>query len=298
MLGIRRATGSTRPLLTTKNMQRVRRNVHSAVSFGLRNISRGSRGSRARLASIGGQFPRYLGNKSSGDENETSDTKNDVEKSPESDGGEEKDSGGQQSLVAMDEDYDDYEYEEPRTAADAFNNYFVLGMQLLFIGGLMGGAFYMGKELFPGRLNPNGLYSEAYEILRKHDDVVRICGEDMRAFGRDTGSESRRNHIDSRKYVEADGSERVRIRFNIKGGKGHVKVWAEASSSMGANEWVYLIVQNQRTGKVMTIEDERDRLQREMLLNKTDDTTGTGSQLTDALSNLVRGGGGGASGTK
>lgn len=53
----------------------------------------------------------------------------------------------------------------------------------------------------------------------------------MKAYGRDTGrhAEGRRNHVDSRKYKEADGSNRTRIRFNIKGPKGKLRVWAEVS---------------------------------------------------------------------
>ena len=193
-------------------------------------------------------------------------------------------------MIAMDEEYEDYDYEPPKTASDRLSDYFVLSLQLVFFASLLGGAVFGVKELLPGRMKPQSLYSEAYEVLRVNDDVVRICGEDMRAFGRDTGNESRRSQIDSRQFVEADGSGRTRIRFNIKGSKGHVKVWAEVSDKMGANEWVYLILQNQRTGNVMTIEDEREHLQREMALNKTNDFKGTGSQLTDALSQLIGGG--------
>ncbi len=62
---------------------------------------------------------------------------------------------------------------------------------------------------------------------------MNICGEDMKAFGRDSGrnTEGRRNHIDSYKYKAEDGSNRTRVRFNIKGAKGQVHVWAEVSRS-------------------------------------------------------------------
>jgi hypothetical protein len=51
----------------------------------------------------------------------------------------------------------------------------------------------------------------------------------MKAFGRDVGrhTEGRRNHVDSYKYVAEDGSNRLRIRFNIKGEKSQVLVWTE-----------------------------------------------------------------------
>ena len=85
------------------------------------------------------------------------------------------------------------------------------------------------RELFPGRMNPNSLFSEAFEILRYNEAVLRVVGENMKAFGRDVGraTEGRRNHVDSYTYKEADGSSRTRVRFHIKGDKGQVRVWAE-----------------------------------------------------------------------
>ena len=57
---------------------------------------------------------------------------------------------------------------------------------------------------------------------------MRITGDNAKAYGRDVGrNEGRRNHIDEFKYVAPDGSNRLRVRFNIKGGKGHVRVFAE-----------------------------------------------------------------------
>lgn len=67
--------------------------------------------------------------------------------------------------------------------------------------------------------------------------------------------------------VEGDGSTRTRVRFNIKGSKGRVLVWAEVSDKMPSNEYVYLIAQDMRNGKVVTIEDNRDRLETQMNMN-------------------------------
>lgn len=60
---------------------------------------------------------------------------------------------------------------------------------------------------------------------------MRMAGDSMKAFGRDVGrtTEGRRNHIDSYTYKADDGSSRTRVRFNIKGDKGKVVVWAEVS---------------------------------------------------------------------
>lgn len=65
-----------------------------------------------------------------------------------------------------------------------------------------------------------------------------------------------------RSYDEPkDNSTRTRVRFNVKGPKGHCMVWAEVSNKMSDNEYVYLICQDMRTGRVITIEDNRDRLE-------------------------------------
>lgn len=81
-------------------------------------------------------------------------------------------------------------------------------------------------------MNPNSLFSEVFEILRYNEEIMRMAGDSMKAFGRDVGrnTEGRRNHIDSYQYKAEDGSNRTRIRFNIKGDKGKVVVWAEVSS--------------------------------------------------------------------
>ncbi len=53
--------------------------------------------------------------------------------------------------------------------------------------------------------------------------ILEITGQSPRAYGRDYGAntEGRRNIVDSRVYKEErDGSERTRVRFNIKGARG------------------------------------------------------------------------------
>lgn len=59
--------------------------------------------------------------------------------------------------------------------------------------------------------------------------ILETVGDGAVAFGRDTGrnTEGRRNHIDSYKYKAEDGTNRLRIRMNIKGSRGQVRVWAE-----------------------------------------------------------------------
>jgi hypothetical protein len=49
--------------------------------------------------------------------------------------------------------------------------------------------------------------------------------------------------------------------MNIKGGRGQVRVWAEVREGMKSDEFVYLICQDMRTGRVLTIVDRRDELE-------------------------------------
>jgi hypothetical protein len=90
-------------------------------------------------------------------------------------------------------------------------------------------VFFTAKELFPGRMSALSLFSEVFEKLQNHEEVMVMTGHNMKAFGRDVGrnTEGRRNHVDSYSYTAEDGSSRLRIRMNIKGEKGKVIVWAE-----------------------------------------------------------------------
>ncbi|CAE7823869.1 unnamed protein product, partial [Symbiodinium microadriaticum] len=67
------------------------------------------------------------------------------------------------------------------------------------IGGLVLYASYsIAVELF-GRGAPGHLYDETFEIVRVNDEVMRMTGDPMRAYGMETGrtTEGRRNFIQS-----------------------------------------------------------------------------------------------------
>ena len=86
----------------------------------------------------------------------------------------------------------------------------------------------------------------------------------MKAFGKDVGrSQGRRNHVDHREYRADDGSKRTRIRFNVQGTKGQALVYAEVSDKMPGNEFVYIICEDVRTRRVITMIDNRARLEAE-----------------------------------
>jgi len=159
------------------------------------------------------------------------------------------------------DEYDEYgdDY-EPKTAREKVWYYSTIAIRLGLLSAavLCFGMFI--KEVFPGRMGANFLFSEVHEFLKINDDIREITGAPMKAYGRDVGrNEGRRNHVDSHLY-DVDGGKRMRVRFMVEGPRGKVKVWAEVSDKMLLNEFVYIICQDMQTGRVITIVDDREKL--------------------------------------
>lgn len=178
-------------------------------------------------------------------------------------------SQSQSQLKKLDYDeQDDYEFEEPKTLGDKIKFYGKSGLLMTLILSGLGCACYLAYELLFSGVSPNKLYDDAFAKLQYNEAVVaQITGEDMRCYGRG-GSESRRNQVDSYSYIEENDrpvSKRTRIRFNIEGKRGKALVYAEVSDRLPEGEkFVYLICQDRRTGKVLTIVDNRERIEHEM----------------------------------
>jgi import inner membrane translocase subunit TIM21 len=106
----------------------------------------------------------------------------------------------------------------------------------------------------------------SFELVRKDQAMLRLYGEDMKCYGRDSGGkrEGRRNFIEHTEYVaeKEDGSKRSRVRYNIEGHDGQALgfVFAEVSNSMPSGEFVYVMVQNKRGGAVSTLVDNRSAI--------------------------------------
>ena len=138
------------------------------------------------------------------------------------------------------------------------------GFRLSMYGGLFVLAstcgYFVVMYLFPTRMSPQGAFNSALEFVRRDERVIARFGEPLKGYGRDlnTRSEGRRNFIDSKEYVAKDGSKRLRIKFTIEGpGNAKGNVWAEISDKMRSDEWVYVMVQDRRTGKLDTLIDKR-----------------------------------------
>lgn len=123
------------------------------------------------------------------------------------------------------EDYDDYVHEsqEPLNPVHVVFALTVFGLGIACLG-------YAISDLLPTRMSTTNVFSNAFETVRRNDDIIYYVGENMKAYGRDSGgNEGRRNHIDSYTYKESDGSNRNRVRFNIEGSRGQMLVYAEVS---------------------------------------------------------------------
>ena len=194
-------------------------------------------------------------------------------------------------------DSDEYDDWEPKTAKEKVSYY----SQIAFTLGLLGlGAacvYVFIKEVNPFGRSPQSIFDQAADKLMYMDEIIAFTGPSPKAYGRDHGTqtEGRRNIVDSRTYKEKDGSNRTRIRFNLKGPKGRVLVWAEVSDKMPPHEYVYLICQDIRSKRILTIEDNRVRLEQEMELStigNNNPTTGD-NEAKNALMKLLGGNSGG-----
>ena len=124
-------------------------------------------------------------------------------------------------------------------------------------------AYWIIKELVPTKMSPNSVFDRAFHVLRDNSEIQQRFGEPLKAYGRDHGGhrEGRRNFVENTQYqCKEDGSNRTRIRFNLEGKFGHAYVFAEVSSDMPSGEFVYLLVQDKRNGRVITIIDNRTAL--------------------------------------
>ena len=119
-------------------------------------------------------------------------------------------------------------------------------------------GYYIFRELMPTKLSPNSVFDKAFEVIRSNSTIERVYGTPLKGYGRDHGGhrEGRRNFIENTPYKdEKDGSNRMRVRFNIKGPYGEGFAFAEVSDSYDG--FVYLMVQNRRTAVVHTLVDNR-----------------------------------------
>lgn len=187
-------------------------------------------------------------------------------------------------------DYDDYDdYEEPTTAGGKVAMWTRMMLQLALLGAFAGCTYLTVQELFPGRMSPNRIYSDAFEILKSNAELQRMIGENMSAFGRSAG----RRHFDSRAYIDDYGMNRCRIRFNVRGSRGQVIVYAEMADTLAdtSEEFAYVIVQDRRTGRVLTVQDNRARIDEMATTGKLVINETMSNRFSKMVAGLMGGGG-------
>lgn len=150
-----------------------------------------------------------------------------------------------------------------------------------------GCAYFIGRELIPTKMSPNSVFNGASKAIKANSQVTRKYGDTIKFYGKDHGGhrEGRRNFIEHTQYTnQEDGSNRTRVRFNMEGQFDSAVCFAEVSSEMASGEFVYVLVQDKRSGRVITVIDNRAALTAKKLAG--------GNQATaDAMQQLLGGGG-------
>jgi import inner membrane translocase subunit TIM21 len=147
-------------------------------------------------------------------------------------------------------------------------------------------AYYIGKELIPTKMSPNSVFNSASKVIRDNPQVQRQYGDKLKFYGKDHGGhrEGRRNFIEHTQYTsEDDGSKRTRVRFNLEGQFAQAFCFAEVSNEMSSGEFVYILVQDKQTGRVVTVVDNRAAMTAQRL-------AGGNKETADAMKQLLGGG--------
>eukprot|EP00542_Grammatophora_oceanica_P021653 CAMPEP_0194050386 /NCGR_PEP_ID=MMETSP0009_2-20130614/35009_1 /TAXON_ID=210454 /ORGANISM="Grammatophora oceanica, Strain CCMP 410" /LENGTH=276 /DNA_ID=CAMNT_0038696989 /DNA_START=17 /DNA_END=847 /DNA_ORIENTATION=+ len=143
-------------------------------------------------------------------------------------------------------------------------------------------GYFIARELLPTKMSPNRVFDRATALVRDNSQVQTRFGQPLKAYGRDHGGhrEGRRNFIEHTQYTDKDdGSSRTRVRFNLEGPQGRAFCFAEVSSSMPSGEFVYVLVQDKTTGRVITVVDNRAALTAQRLVGASKE----GSQVMNTL---------------
>jgi mitochondrial import inner membrane translocase subunit TIM21 len=144
-------------------------------------------------------------------------------------------------------------------------------------------AYYIGKELLPTKMSPNSVFNGASQVIRDNPQVQRQYGDKLKFYGKDHGGhrEGRRNFIEHTEYTnEEDGSKRTRVRFNLEGQFASAFCFAEVSNQY--DDYVYILVQDKQTGRVLTVKDNRAAITAQRL-------AGGNQQTADAMKQLLGG---------
>lgn len=145
-------------------------------------------------------------------------------------------------------------------------------------------AYFIGKELIPTKMSPNSAFNSASKVIKDNSQVKMKYGDtsQLKFYGKDHGGhrEGRRNFIEHTQYTnEEDGSKRTRVRFNMEGPFASAICFAEVSNEMSSGEFVYVLVQDKQSGRVITVVDNRAALTAKQLSGGSQDSANAMQQL-------------------
>eukprot|EP00531_Pseudo-nitzschia_arenysensis_P008578 CAMPEP_0116135052 /NCGR_PEP_ID=MMETSP0329-20121206/10985_1 /TAXON_ID=697910 /ORGANISM="Pseudo-nitzschia arenysensis, Strain B593" /LENGTH=249 /DNA_ID=CAMNT_0003629827 /DNA_START=121 /DNA_END=870 /DNA_ORIENTATION=- len=143
-------------------------------------------------------------------------------------------------------------------------------------------AYFIGKELFPTKMSPNSVFNKASKTIQNNSQVTLKYGTSLKFYGKDHGGhrEGRRNFIEHTEYQDPDdGSNRTRVRFNMEGQFDSAICFAEVSSDLASGEFVYVLVQDKRSGRVITVMDNRAAITSKRLAGGNQETANAMQQL-------------------
>ena len=143
-------------------------------------------------------------------------------------------------------------------------------------------AYFIGKELIPTKMSPNSVFNSASKVIKENSQVSLKYGSTLKFYGKDHGGhrEGRRNFIEHTQYTDPeDSSKRTRVRFNMEGQFDSAICFAEVSGDMSSGEFVYVLVQDKRSGRVITVIDNRAALTAKKLAGGSQETANAMQQL-------------------
>jgi hypothetical protein len=136
---------------------------------------------------------------------------------------------------------------------------------ILSVVGICGYSVFV--YVAPFGLSANAVFNESFERIRNHSEVVARLGTPIKGYGKGTG-DGRRNWIDYDQYIDDDGLQRTRVKYNVEGPNGKAILYAEKVK--GSDDFAYLILEHGTRGRhdVIALLDNRKQLTREELQDK------------------------------
>ncbi len=131
----------------------------------------------------------------------------------------------------------------------------------IIAGVCVASTYFIVNELMPSKMSPNSIFNESFKLVEINTDVINMFGSPIKAYGTDYGGHKagRRYHIKNTLHTDDAGIEYRRILYSIEGPSGQLgNVYVEKTSSQGDGDFVYIIVEDKRSGRTIPVIDNRE----------------------------------------